>query len=556
MPERPTATIVLPTRDRAAYLDVALRSIVPQAREHGAEMLVVTDGPDPASEAVADRHATPVLALAEPRGLNAARNAAVAATRSELIVFVDDDVEAPAGWLQALLDGAAASPDAGVLGGPIQARLEGGGPRACGREAAPITTLDLGPEDRDAEAVWGANMLLRRRALDTVGGFDERIQGRGDEEEWQRRYLAAGGRIRYVAAAGLLHRRTAADSTVRALSRAAFHQGRTARRFDVHKGTQRRLWHELRVVAGCLWHIVRRRCAVGAVLAAHSTGRVRETLTPVPLGPPPGDDFVSGIGGHIGGIRLTTGAVVADAALDLLALATAERRRVRRAAARMPTRRVLVLAIERADGHSVLAAARAELKRSRHEVEFRRIDVGARGKFENLDTLLASHPADGHDWLLVLDDDVALPARFLDAFLLLAERAGLTIAQPAHRRRSHAAWAVTRRRPFSLVRQTRFTEIGPVFAFAAPAFAALLPFPELRAGWGLDLHWSAVAAERGWRQGVVDATPVGHRLRPIAASYDRSSAIEEARRFLSTHPYTRAADAQATLSTWRPWRRL
>ena len=38
----------------------------------------------------------------------------------------------------------------------------------------------------------------------------------------------------------------------------------------------------------------------------------------------------------------------------------------------------------------------------------------------------------------------------------------------------------------------------------------LLPFPELRFGWGLDLHWAALAAERGWRLGVVDATPVRH----------------------------------------------
>ncbi len=53
--------------------------------------------------------------------------------------------------------------------GPIRARLEGGGPRSCGREAAPITTLDLGPADRDVALVWGANMAIRRRALDRVG---------------------------------------------------------------------------------------------------------------------------------------------------------------------------------------------------------------------------------------------------------------------------------------------------------------------------------------------------------------------------------------------------
>jgi hypothetical protein len=283
---------------------------------------------------------------------------------------------------------------------------------------------------------------------------------------------------------------------------------------------------------------------------------VRETLTPVPAGPAPGDDFLSGTSGQVSGLRLTIYAVAGDALSDLLGSAGAERIRLRRAAAAAPRRRVLALAIERTDVPNLLGAAHAELLRSRHDVDFHAIEAGPRGKFENLNELLSQAPAAGHDWLLVIDDDVVLPPRFLDSFLLLAERFELTLAQPAHRRRSHAAWEVTRRRPLSLVRETAFTEIGPVFAFAAEAFPVLLPFPPLRVGWGLDLHWSAVARAHGWRQGVVDATPVGHGLRPIAASYDRGGAIEEARAFLVGKPYTPAAEAQYTLATHRPWSRL
>ena len=99
----------------------------------------------------------------------------------------------------------------------------------------------------------------------------------------------------------------------------------------------------------------------------------------------------------------------------------------------------------------------------------------------------------GHDWLLVIDDDVALPRGFLDAFVFLAERFQLRLAQPAHRAHSHAAWQITRRRPQAVVRETRFVEIGPVVAFHHVTFEALLPFPPLRFGWGLDQHWSALA---------------------------------------------------------------
>ncbi len=108
------------------------------------ETLVVSDGPDPRAEAMATVHGVRFLALPSPTGANAARNAAVAASETDLLVFVDDDVIAPPGWLPALLAGVERAPDREVFGGPIRARLEGGGPRACGLESAPITTLDLG----------------------------------------------------------------------------------------------------------------------------------------------------------------------------------------------------------------------------------------------------------------------------------------------------------------------------------------------------------------------------------------------------------------------------
>jgi hypothetical protein len=253
------------------------------------------------------------------------------------------------------------------------------------------------------------------------------------------------------------------------------------------------------------------------------------------------------------GIRRSTAAVLADALDDAVALGRGERWRLRRAARALPRRRVLALATEAA-APNLLASARAELARSQHEVHLVGAQAGDRGKFENLNALLAENPAAGHDWLIVIDDDVSLPPGFLDSFLFLAERFDLELAQPAHRHRSHAAWAVTRRHLASVVRETPFIEIGPVSAFAAATFDVLLPFPPNRSGWGLDLHWAALAREQGWRAGIVDATPIRHASRPIAASYDRDAAKREAREFLSTRPYLPAREAQRTLVTHRSWR--
>jgi hypothetical protein len=266
------------------------------------------------------------------------------------------------------------------------------------------------------------------------------------------------------------------------------------------------------------------------------------------------DDFLSGTTGEVVGPRAVTRALLADALDDGLALASGRSWRLKRAALAAPRRRVLALAVQRTGEANLIAHARAELERStRHDVRFVAGAVGDRGKFENVDLLLAANPPQGYDWLLVVDDDVALPRGFLDAFIFLAERFDLKVAQPAHRHRSHAAWAVTRRRRGSVVRETAYVESGPLAAFHRDTFELLLPFPPLRAGWGLDAHWSALVRDRGWRLGVVDATPIGHRLRLIAASYDRSAAIAEGREFLAGKRYVPAEEAQRTLVAHRTW---
>jgi GT2 family glycosyltransferase len=565
-----TATILIPTRGRPGYLDVALASVVPQASAAGAEVIVVDDGADSRTAAVAARHGARLVrsrdsrdASRGPRGANAARNAGIAATSGDPVILIDDDIRAPKGWLDAVLKGVEDEPAYEVFGGPIRAAIDGG-PTSCGRESAPITTLDLGSADADAAFVWSANMAIRRSALDRIGPFDESIHGRGEEEDWERRYAAQGGRIRYLGRAAIEHRRIGPDARLPSLCRAAFALGRTARRYDTRKVATPSVAAELRTLAGCLVHVARFRCANMITGAAHALGRLFETFaerrakatggSPAgPSAPAAVDDFLSGTSGEVSGIRATSRAVVCDAICDATALARLQPWRLRVHARRWPRRRVLVLAIERTGQANLLAAARRELMQSHHEVAFHTKDVGTAGKFENLDALLERHPAGGHDWLLVLDDDVVLPHGFLDTFVFLAERFDLALAQPAHRWRSHAGWRITRRRPGLVAHETRFVEIGPVSAFHARTFETLLPFPPLRFGWGLELHWSALARERGWREGVIDATPVRHGLRKVASAYTHEDAIAEARRFLASRAYTTAREAQRPVVTHRRW---
>jgi glycosyltransferase involved in cell wall biosynthesis len=276
----PAVSIVVPTVGRAAYLDVTLRSLAAQDLTEPHEILVVDDGSADATGDVARRAGVRVLRRSRREGPNAARNAGIGATTGELVVFIDDDVEAPPGWLRALVEGARRHPDAEAFGGPIRARFEGPAPRACGREDPPITTLDLGSEDRECDAVWSANMMVRRSAFDRVGLFEESLGPGGDEHQWLERLRADGGRIVYLAAAGLDHRRTGDDARLRGLMREAYRRGRNVRRWDRHRGDPPSLARELRVLAGCGWHTVRRKCPQGLVMGAHSLGRTVETVRP------------------------------------------------------------------------------------------------------------------------------------------------------------------------------------------------------------------------------------------------------------------------------------
>ncbi|MGI4801189.1 MAG: hypothetical protein ACRYG8_45630 [Janthinobacterium lividum] len=173
-----------------------------------------------------------------------------------------------------------------------------------------------------------------------------------------------------------------------------------------------------------------------------------------------------------------------------------------------------------------------KLQTSRHDVTVKLPPMGDRGKFQNINAGLEGVRVDDYDWLLVVDDDVDLPPDFLDLFLCVAELADLRICQPAHRFRSYTSWAVTQRIWNSLAHVTHFVECGPISALHRSVFPYCLPFTDTRWGWGIDVLWSEIARQHGFRIGVVDATPIGH-LREVAESYDRQAAIDEGHQLLA-----------------------
>ncbi len=128
-------------------------------------------------------------------GPAAARNAARPFIDTELVVFLDGDVEAPEGWLEPLL-AHFDDPKVGLVA-----------PRVTGEHGSP---LDLGDEPARIRSgtrvsyVPGAALVVRVAAFDAVGGFDPTLRF-GEDVDFVWRLDEAGWRCRYEPAGAVRH---------------------------------------------------------------------------------------------------------------------------------------------------------------------------------------------------------------------------------------------------------------------------------------------------------------------------------------------------------------
>lgn len=147
-------------------------------------------------------------------------------------------------------------------------------------------------------------------------------------------------------------------------------------------------------------------------------------------------------------------------------------------------------------------------------------------KFKILNQLTKN--ANDFDWLIICDDDVEIQEGFLDAFIGLTEKYDFALSQPSRTTDSYTDHSIVQVIPGIQARRTRFVEIGPIVAIRRDAMPLLLPFPDdINMGWGLDFIWPHLLELNHLRLGIVDASPVAHRLRPPATFYDGNVAHQE-----------------------------
>jgi len=214
-------SVVVCTWKRQRRLPGLLAALASQTRAP-LEVLLVDNEGSAETEALARAAGLPGLrCLAEPSlGVSAARNRGLAEAKGGLVAFLDDDTIPVAGWAAALLDGAAAHPAAGALGGPVELRLEAPAPdflASLGAPASWLPSLDGGPADLRLEAErryrgpLGCNMAFRRAAFQAAGRFHPRLGRAGEalgalsESTYVDRVREAGFEVWYLAAARVEH---------------------------------------------------------------------------------------------------------------------------------------------------------------------------------------------------------------------------------------------------------------------------------------------------------------------------------------------------------------
>lgn len=90
----PAASVIIPTHNRAAYLDLTLCSYLACPAKSSFEIIVVDDGGSDDTLAVVERYASDLqiqLVRRDQGGRAAARNTGIAAARGEVLIFADDD---------------------------------------------------------------------------------------------------------------------------------------------------------------------------------------------------------------------------------------------------------------------------------------------------------------------------------------------------------------------------------------------------------------------------------------------------------------------------------
>jgi O-antigen biosynthesis protein len=227
-----SVSILIPFRDEPRLLRTCVDSIAATTRQHpSVELILIDNGSsDPETLTLVERldHSPAVRVLADPRPFNwaALNNAGAREARGDVLLFLNNDIEAHRkGWLAALC-AQALRPDIGAVGarllypdrrvqhcGLVVGLTGAAGHVLGGLDENEPGYLNMATMARECAAVTGACLATRRSVFEILGGFDEELGVDLNDVDYCLRAGAAGFRTLYEPAAELIHHESPSRGT-------------------------------------------------------------------------------------------------------------------------------------------------------------------------------------------------------------------------------------------------------------------------------------------------------------------------------------------------------
>ena len=193
MPDLPSVSVVITTRNRAGLLSSALERVLNQkAGSIDYEVVVVDNNSgDNTWEVLGtfQQHHPNLRRVREERtGISYGRNAGLAAARAPIIAFTDDDICVPDTWLQTIKSALDEHPEVDYVGGKVIPEWKAEPPKWLTREHWwPVVLIDWGERQFYVGAdnpicLPTANAAFRKSVFDVVGLFNPEFSGREDHE--------------------------------------------------------------------------------------------------------------------------------------------------------------------------------------------------------------------------------------------------------------------------------------------------------------------------------------------------------------------------------------
>lgn len=176
----PLLSVVVCTHSRPDDLERCLGSLARLVDP--VETIVVDSASDPPCRDVAERFGARYAYEPVP-GLSRARNRGARLATSDLVAFVDDDAAVTAGWA-AQITAPFGDPSVGAAGGRCRAVFPRARPRWLSDrllQFAGITRYEEAAREATSSSDYpfGANLCVRRAALEAIGGFSEELGRNG-----------------------------------------------------------------------------------------------------------------------------------------------------------------------------------------------------------------------------------------------------------------------------------------------------------------------------------------------------------------------------------------